>query len=387
MPRTRGASSQQQNSVADAAVHNQNFQPQEPLQFGDTMANFDSNPGAFSDFNGDEMDFSLVDGMFDENLDNGMFGQSNPSFPMNPNGFNQSVPNINPANISQFGPGTGGYPAWSVPQNPPSGQSNIVSQRSDNVRQHFGQITPPDDHTPLAKDDPATNTQQSQEDIAKLSRAQRARNAANKRHAKSKKRKDSPLNESKMEGEEEDEESKSSSVQREKNRIAAAKCRAKKKANSEEMQDVHRTGAKQNSQLHREVRELRDMKAFLRNQLLLHEPGVCQCSAIHHFNMAQAQQMAMGVGSMIPQSMSPSQGSVSSMPTPGSEMSGRRYSGSGSAGMSNAQPQQQMASLNFPHTMVPDAMHMPGLASYDLSSTPRYADFLQNSPGGQGGFS
>ncbi len=241
------------------------------------------------------------------------------------------ISNIDPSNISQFGNGSGGHPSmsgtWSGFR---EGTQSDIIRRSENASQNFGQITPPDDLTPVFKTNAAAvadDSTQSQEEIAKLNRAQRARNAANKRHSKSKKRKDSPLDDtSKVDGSDEDDPSKSTNIQREKNRIAAAKCRAKKKQTSEEMQDVHREGSRAHTYLSREVRELRDQKAFLRNVLLMHEPGVCQCDAIHRFNMAQAQQMAMGVGAMIPQVMSPSQGSVSSMATPASDMfAERRY--------------------------------------------------------------
>ena len=99
---------------------------------------------------------------------------------------------------------------------------------------------------------------------------------------------------------------KSRNVQREKNRHAAARCRAKKKATSEDLQENHREGSKQTRYLQREMRKLREQKAILRNSLLQHEPGVCQCHIIHRFNFAQAQQLAMGVGAMIGQPLSPS---------------------------------------------------------------------------------
>lgn len=217
--------------------------------------------------------------------------------------------NVDPANISHFGSGTGGHPSvrgnWSDPREGGLLQSDLI-RRSGNASQQFGQMTPPDDYlTPVVKVDAATvadESTQSQEDIAKLNRAHRARNAANKRHSKSKKRKDSLLDDAKLEGDEDDDQ-KTTSVQREKNRIAAAKCRAKKKAASEEMQDIHREGARAHNYLSRKVRELKDQKMFLLNALLLHGPGVCQCDAVHRFNMVHAQQMAMGVCGMIPRSM------------------------------------------------------------------------------------
>jgi len=298
---------------------------------------------------------------------------------MDPNMSNFDPSNIDLANISHFGNGTGGHPSmrenWSNPRENGSLQSDLI-RRSGKAIQQFGQMTPPDDYlTPVVKADAATvadESTQSQEDIAKLVRAHRARNAANKRHSNSKKRKGSPLDDAKLEGDEDDDQ-KTMSVQRAKNRIAAAKCRAKKKAVSEKMQDIHREGARAHNYLRREVRELRDQKAFLLNALLLHEPGVCQCDAVHRLNMALAQQMATGVGGMIPQSMSPSQDSMSSismssMVTPSSDMSAaRRVS-------TTENPQSRHPS--FTHNMVSD-----------ISQAPQFTDFLQNSPCGHAGFS
>lgn len=127
--------------------------------------------------------------------------------------------------------------------------------------------------------------------------------------------------------------------------------------------------------LQRKVRELRDQKAFLRNALLCHEPGACQCVSIHRFNIAQAQQMAMGVGRMISQEASSLGGSVSSMNRTESDMAstGSRFSISGPASSANGQSRQQSFSQGYPQPI-------------DLSQ-PQFGDALLNSPSGQGGFS
>ncbi|KAK3046381.1 hypothetical protein LTR09_012125 [Extremus antarcticus] len=146
------------------------------------------------------------------------------------------------------------------------------------------------------------------------------------------------MDETKAEDKYKDDQTKATSVERVKNRLAAAKCRAKKKATSKKMQDVHREGARTNYYLQREVRELRDQKAFLRNALLCHEPGMCQCNAIHRFNMAQAQRLAMVGSGTIPLAISPSQESISSINTPELDISSARTrftSVSDSAGSSN----------------------------------------------------
>ncbi len=165
----------------------------------------------------------------DANLPNGIFSDyqgASASFQMDPRAFN-----VDPATISHFGSGVGGQPNtagnWSgLGGLLSSAQSDIVNNRS-NVSQQFGQITPPDDNTAsvFQNQSAAKAPQQSQEEITKLNRAQRARNAANKRHSKTKKRKDSPMNEAKAEEGEEDDQSTATTVQREKNRIAARRKR------------------------------------------------------------------------------------------------------------------------------------------------------------------
>lgn len=273
-----------------------------------------------------------------------------------------------------------------------SGQSGIIGKRKDHVTEQFGQITPPDepDSFDTGKAQPnVSQGQKDQDDIAKENRARRARNAANKRHSKAKKRKDSTQDGE--EGGEDDAQSKTTSMQREKNRVAAAKCRAKKKATSEEMQDVHREGSKQNSMLHREVRELRDQKAFLRNSLLQHEPGVCGCHAIHCYNLAQAQQLAMGVGGIIPQPLSPSQESASSIQTPNSEGSGARFSMTGGPSIQPRRPSAQSQSHSLmqglPHSgLSGERMQMMNSGGQDYSSMQQFNDFLQNCPNGNTNF-
>jgi hypothetical protein len=300
------------------------------------------------------------------------------------------MPGVDPTHISQsrmslnVDPIAGGQnPSYA---NPPSRQNDILSTRGDHVIQQFGQITPPDETDAELKERVSTEEEvKSQEDIAKLNRAQRARNAANKRHSKSKKRKDSPQDGDIQEEEEgEDVANKASNVQREKNRIAAAKCRAKKKATAEEMQDTHREGARRNSFLQREMRELRDQKAFLRNTLLQHDPSLCQCHAIHRFNLAQAQQLAMGVGATIPQPLSPSQGSASSMPTPGSDMSMGMPNATGGQNGNMVRPALQSAQQSSFGGAFGQELHQMNLA--DSMQIPQFAEFLQGSPDGRGGF-
>ena len=282
---------------------------------------------------------------------------------------------------------------------PNSAQGQIVRSR-DQVVEQFGQITPPDDDTnSIGAPSPANSAaskRKVQEDIAKKNRAQRARNAANTRHSKFQAARRDSMHEGESDaGDDTKGQTKSTIVQREKNRLAAAKCRAKKKATSEDMQETHREESKQNSYLHREMRELRDQKAFLRNSLLLHEPGVCQCHAIHRFNFAQAQQLAMGVGAMIGQPLSPAQESTSSALTPDSDGSlgggGVPQTQGGMPGRpsmpSRLQSVANESNFNFSQNGVLEKYPAPS-TSPDQSIPGQFADFIQSSPnGGRAGFS
>lgn len=204
---------------------------------------------------------------------------------------------------------------------PRSAQQDILNSRNTRARERFGQVTPPDDYANEPFEAPPYKrthlSQSEEEENAKLGRAQRARNAANKRHSKSKK----ANNEGQKivnggeggEGGPGSSESRSVAEQREKNRVAAAKCRAKKKSHSEILKEESRCRTSVNSELKMEERQLKEQRAMLRNHLLQHEPGRCNCTAIHNFNMVAAQNFAFGLGSMGPPRVSsPSQDSTQS---------------------------------------------------------------------------
>ena len=316
---------------------------------------------------------------------------------------NQGLPGIDPSHVwhgSNLKPN--GLDMGVSVDSRSAARSHIVSSR-DGVTEQFGQITPPEEDrrdsfsNKSPKDGSDSKRKFQEEDIAKQNRTQRARNAANKRHSQPKSAKqDSSQDPESDVGEGETMTTKSSNVQREKNRLAAAKCRAKKKATSEEMQESHREGSKENSYLLREMRELRDQKAFLRNSLLQHEPGVCQCHAIHRFNFAQAQQLAMGVGALIgTQPLSPSTESMASAITPGSDASmNSRIGAAANNGVSrrpslptSLQTFNNGSSLNINLGNRPEPYPMPMPASEQLIQA-RFSEYIRSSPeGGRGGFS
>ncbi|TKA62633.1 hypothetical protein B0A55_10581 [Friedmanniomyces simplex] len=194
---------------------------------------------------------------------------------------------------------------------PPTFQTNIAHARSDSVAEKFGQVTPPDS-TPPNLGDRKTSTSSSQDSkVEKLTKSERARNAANQRHAKSKQirqaretRGGSRSSDGAENGEEGVEVKKEK--YREKNRVAAAKCRAKKKNSVDGLEGDYRTLNATHNFLTRELRELRDEFSALRTIALQHTSDTqgCRCAGLHEYNRRKASQVAYGLGG--PMVMSPS---------------------------------------------------------------------------------
>lgn len=208
-------------------------------------------------------------------------------------------------------------PSWSnggpdlLPQ---SMQADIVNSRMSAAHQ-FGQVTPPDDDASKALAAPSQPSQTAPVAQSMTAKSERARNAANQRHAKAKKaRKESIRKVEDEENGEEDEVEDKRERYREKNRLAAAKCRAKKKMNTEDLEESARSATAQNNRLKAEERELRDLFSSLRDQALAHDPSQgCSCHAIHAYNMNKAQETARATMAFGPGLMpSPSQRSIDS---------------------------------------------------------------------------
>lgn len=77
---------------------------------------------------------------------------------------------------------------------------------------------------------------------------------------------------------------------REKNRVAAAKCRAKKKGHVDQLEDTHRTQSALNTALKQTEKSLRDELSFWRTQALQHT--FCSCRPVQEYNMRKAQSLA-----------------------------------------------------------------------------------------------
>ena len=79
---------------------------------------------------------------------------------------------------------------------------------------------------------------------------------------------------------------------REKNRVAAAKCRAKKKEHTDSLEDTYRTQSAMNTALRQTEKSLRDELSYWRTQALHH--SFCDCVDLQEYNMRKAQSMAFG---------------------------------------------------------------------------------------------
>jgi len=248
-----------------------------------------------------------------------------------------------------------------------------IVQNRRTTSQHFGQITPPDDSMNEfgeSKNATAEAVVVEAAARAKSDKSERARNAANQRHAKAKKmRKDSessvPVDSDDAEGETGDKKEK----YREKNRLAAAKCRAKKKENIEDIEVKHRKLSAMNSSLKKQVQDLRGELTGLRTHALNHQDCNCQIS---RYNINQAKRVALGA-----EAPSPSMGfggiggSFSYMRSPpGLGEMGRMPSHSNFNSPSN---------FAFASVTTPD--DMGGMQSQEHS--PYLGDYMQTGYGGQ----
>lgn len=170
----------------------------------------------------------------------------------------------------------------------------IVQDRRS-VTQQFGQITPPNDAVGqfAPRPTPAETAVTEAAEKASRDKSERARNAANQRHAKTKKMgKDSQPRNPEDSKDEEKENSDKKENYRKKNRLAAAKCRAKKKENTEEIEVKHRKLSAMHSSLKKQMQDLRSELTGLRTLALNHQDCNCQ---IARYNINQAKRVAIGV--------------------------------------------------------------------------------------------
>lgn len=190
------------------------------------------------------------------------------------------------------------------------GQNDNLKGRGDSVIQQFGQITPPQDRiTPELGDSKISKTSNGARtgQKRKMDTSERARHAANQRHSKPKKarmecEKRENLEECTESKHDEEPQNDGDDVRdkrdeyREKNRLAAAKCRTKKKASIDELEERQRELATTNTLMKHLERELRDELTVWRTMALQHseQSAGCQCHNVHAYNARKASELAFG---------------------------------------------------------------------------------------------
>jgi len=307
-------------------------------------------------------DADMLNSSFDPDFS---FSENPNQLPHGNSGFGQP---LNPVHMwhdqSTSGGGFGaGFPDANTMQ-------QIVQHRRS-AKQQYGQITPPDDSVdefPEPKRATAESAVAEAAERAKTDKSERARNAANQRHAKTKRmRKDSegsdPVDRDDEDGEGGDKKEK----YREKNRLAAAKCRAKKKENIEDIEVKHRKLSAMNSSLKKQVQDLRGELTGLRTHALNHQDCNCQIS---RYNINQAKRVALGVDASSPSMgfLGGGGGSMAFMRSPpGIGMPSR--------------PSNYVSPSNFAFASVTTPDDMGELQSQDGS--PHFGDYMPPGFGGQ----
>lgn len=302
-------------------------------------------------------------------------------------------PNVDPVSLWQKSSYSAAHALGNGPL-PQSTQSQIAKDRG--VSHQFGQVTPPEDNA--SEDFARSNSVESKAapKRAKVSssvdKSERARNAANHRHSRSKQklRKDSALDAESGGSEDGDVEERKEKY-REKNRLAAAKCRAKKKENIEGIEDTHRNLQAKNNFLRREEQILRHELTTLRTHALEHQG--CNCQDIRQYNFLQAREVTRRHQNSIAANAvgSPSDQLSSSAPSPMDPPSRRNHSvpnpSMPSPGMYSVQSGRHSfaapTNYAFGPVTTPESM-MPVAATAGETG---FRDYLQSSPGGRAGFS
>ncbi|KAK3613097.1 hypothetical protein LTR22_028308 [Elasticomyces elasticus] len=181
---------------------------------------------------------------------------------------------------------------------PTTMQTTIAEVCSKSVAEQYGRITPPRSTSPPKGGHKSSASSTRSGQATKLDRSERARHAANQRHARCKhschiqdEREGSKSTESVDEDEDVDNKKEN---YREKNRIAAARCRAKKKDNTDDLEGRHRELQVSHNFLKREDRRLRDELSTLRILALQHSPDTtgCTCVDLHKYNRYKASEVA-----------------------------------------------------------------------------------------------
>ncbi|KAK5132581.1 hypothetical protein LTR08_008840 [Meristemomyces frigidus] len=236
------------------------FEPQAEFDLDDTHDKAPRNYlASFNAFNGADHGFDMMgDGSGNGAQDGGLFAGAGVPFSVGTNAFTPSQGMSSHIDLSNVRGQSTGSPIdpFGILANGArlSGvlQRAIVQKRGVGVTQQFGQIIPPEDNT-LGLDNRKFSTTLKQAKLtpsAKMDKSERARNAAIQRHSKSKKAREA-RKDSKQDDDSDDSDGDGVGDKREKYRekncLAAVKCRTKKKEKVEELEERHRSLKAQNN--------------------------------------------------------------------------------------------------------------------------------------------
>jgi len=178
-----------------------------------------------------------------------------------------------------------------VPQPALDGGLEKLLNNYGTTMERYGQVTPPDDaimHGMSKSSSKRADSGASGIEVDETSSMSPRSSMSNKRpsvKSSQKSRKESRVSEDGVAGDKKDK-------YREKNRVAAAKCRAKKKEHTDSLEDTYRTQSAMNTALKQTEKSLRDELSYWRTQALQHT--FCSCHPIQEYNMRKAQSMAFG---------------------------------------------------------------------------------------------
>lgn len=241
--------------------------------------------------------------------------------PVRSNAFSQGMSSIlDPADVWRQTIGSSPADPFSIQINvglPSRGlQNHTLSKRGASAAQHYGQITHTNHTTPTEAFDRQSSAP-SHSGRTEIDQLQRYRNAATQGHAKSKSAREAPLRkycaDPNAKGNADDVEDKQKRY-REKNRAAAARCRAKKQEDVKGLEERHRELYANNSYMKRVELVLRGQLTQLRTMALLHNGESCTCHDIHGYNFRKANKVALGWNQ--PVSSLSGVGSSSNAPSP-----------------------------------------------------------------------
>ncbi|GAB7347196.1 hypothetical protein MBLNU459_g3305t1 [Dothideomycetes sp. NU459] len=176
-----------------------------------------------------------------------------------------------------------------------AGLEKLLTEYNGPVSQLFGQITPPDDKR---AGELGTAADRCADSVTSIVTGSKRNSLKSNRPAPSKRasttsrssKRSTKLSHDSLEGSDLEEGDNKRGRYREKNRVAAAKCRAKKKEHVDHLEEDHRTGSVLNSALKQTEKSLRDELSFWRTQALQH--SFCNCHSIQEYNMRKAQNLA-----------------------------------------------------------------------------------------------